>query len=146
MKHIIIWSLFFSIFFVNCSSEQASSDGINEDETRAVLEHHWETFKNNDLEGVMEDYTEESFLITPDTTYRGLDEIRDNFISAFKAFPADEDPLTLKKTVVEKDVGYIIWEASTSSMELRFATDTFIIRNGKIIRQTYGGITQSELE
>lgn len=146
MKPLLLWMFLFGIILVNCSSEQASSDGINEDETRAVLEHHWETFKNNDLEGVMEDYTEESLLITPDTAYRGLDEIRGNFISAFKAFPVDEDPLTLKKTVVEKDVGYIIWEASTPSMELRFATDTFIIRNGKIIRQTYGGITESDLE
>ncbi len=146
MRRLIVCSLFFSIFFVNCSSDQPTSEDINEDETRAVLEHHWETFKNNDLDGVMEDYSEESFLITPDTTYRGLDEIRENFIQAFRVFPVDQDPLTLKKSVVEEDVGYIIWESSTSDMDLRFATDTFIIRNGKIIRQTYGGITQSELE
>lgn len=144
MKYLLSIPVLLLVTF-SCVYGQATAE-YNEDETRAVLEHHWDTFKNNDLEGVMEDYTEESILITPDKTYRGLEEIRENFIQAFEAFPIDQDPLTLKKSVVEKDVGYIIWEASTRDMELRFATDTFIIRDGKIIRQTYGGITQDELE
>lgn len=94
----------------------------------------------------MEDYTEESILITPDTTYKGLEAIRQNFIRAFDAFPAGEATLTLHKSVVERDVGYILWEASAPEFDLLFATDTFIIRNGKIIRQTYGGITAQELQ
>lgn len=130
-----------------CTSEQtAEMESIDPEVTKQVLDHHWQTFMDNDLEGVMEDYTEESILITPDTTYKGLEAIRQNFVRAFEAFPAEENPLTLHKSVVEKDVGYILWEASTPEFELLFATDTFIIRDGKIIRQTYGGITAEELE
>ncbi|MDR8390950.1 nuclear transport factor 2 family protein [Aliifodinibius sp. S!AR15-10] len=137
--------LFFSI--ISCAPENSSNSGeIDPEVTKEVLEHHWETFKANDLEGVMADYTEESVLITPDATYRGLDEIRQNFINAFEAFPADQDPLTLNKSVVVKDIGYILWEASTDQFELRFATDTFVIRDGKIIRQTYGGVTDQDLQ
>ncbi|MDZ7717218.1 MAG: nuclear transport factor 2 family protein [Balneolaceae bacterium] len=136
-----------AIFFQGCMHEQSSeNESINPEVTKQVLDHHWQTFRDNDLEGVMEDYTEESILITPDTTYRGLEEIRQNFVNAFEAFPSEENPLTLNKSVVEKDVGYILWEASTPEFELVFATDTFIIRDGKIIRQTYGGVTQQNLE
>jgi hypothetical protein len=118
----------------------AADDGIDEAITRQVLDHHWETFVANDLDGVMEDYTEESVLITPDATYVGLDEIRQNFINAFKAFPADGGKLTLNQSEVVKDVGYILWEADVPEFNLTYATDSFFIRNGKIIRQTYAGV------
>lgn len=133
--------------FSGCKSKDSNEiESIDPEVTRQILDHHWQTFRDNDLEGVMEDYTEESILITPDTTFRGLEAIRQNFIQAFEAFPVEENPLTLHKSIVEQDVGYILWEASTPEFELLFATDTFIIRNGKIIRQTYGGITSQEVE
>ena len=127
------------------SGQQAASEPeIDPEVTRQVLDHHWKTFVANDLDGVMEDYTEESVLITPDSTYRGLDAIRGNFVSAFQAFPSNSSTLTLQKSVVERDVGYILWEASTKQFDLIFATDTFIVQDGKILRQTYGGITAQE--
>lgn len=126
--------------FGGCQNSSQLSDDIDEAVTQAVLDHHWETFVANDLEGVMEDYTEESVLITPDVTYIGIEEIRQNFINAFKAFPAQSSELTLNQNKVVKDVGYILWEADTPDMNLTYATDSFIIRNGKIIRQTYAGV------
>lgn len=144
MRQFTHWGVCFLLVLIGCSSAQPGA--IDEEQTRRVMEHHWKAFKENDLNAVMEDYTEESFLITPGKTYKGLKAIRENFVQAFKAFPTDENPLTLKKMVIEQDVGYIIWQARTSSMNLRFATDTFVIRDGKIVRQTYGGISQNELE
>lgn len=92
----------------------------------------------------MADYIEESILITPDATYQELEAIRENFVRAFKAFPKDQQPLQLNKSVVVKDVGYILWQAKTTTMELTFATGTFLIRDGKILRQTYGGVTSMQ--
>lgn len=147
MTKYTIHSVIFMLVLVSCVTEKSDeSELIDPAMTQKVLDHHWETFVNNDLEGVMEDYTEESVLITPDTTYRGLDAIRENFVNAFEVFPSGNSTLTLNKSVVEKDVGYILWQASTEDFELRFATDTFIIRDGKIIRQTYGGITDQDLQ
>ncbi|GAA5521741.1 nuclear transport factor 2 family protein [Aliifodinibius salicampi] len=142
-----MYTVIVMLVLASCVTE-TSDEGtsIDPDVTKKVLDHHWETFVNNDLEGVMEDYTEESVLITPDATYRGLDAIRENFVNAFEAFPSDSSTLTLNKSVVEKDVGYILWQASTEDFKLRFATDTFIIRDGKIIRQTYGGVTNQDLQ
>ena len=121
---------------------QQSESEISESQTKQVLDHHWEAFKNNDLEETMKDYTEESVLITPNATYNGLAEIRNNFINAFKLFPKDSSEFTLDKSIVVKDVGYILWKSKTPTFNLTYGTDTFIIRDGKIIRQTYAGVTE----
>lgn len=141
MKYI--YSLMAVVIFIlgGCQSSPSTASDIDEAVTQAVLDHHWETFVSNDLEGVMEDYTEESVLVTPDATYVGLEEIRQNFINAFKAFPAQHSKLTLNQSKVVKDIGYILWQADTPQMNLTYATDSFIIRNGKIIRQTYAGVS-----
>ncbi|CAN5382272.1 hypothetical protein BH23BAC1_BH23BAC1_05230 [soil metagenome] len=138
MKYSLIFTVIAFLLLGACN--QNSSENINESTTRSVMDHHWETFENNDLDGVMEDYTEESILITPEATFRGLEEIRQNFVNAFALFPVDQSNLTLIKNVVEKDIAYILWEADTPEFKLSFATDSFVIRDGKIIRQTYAGV------
>ena len=132
--------IFLLALLANGCVSHSSSEEIDQSQTQAVLDHHWQTFLANDLDGVMEDYTEESILITPNGTYRGLDEIRENFVNAFLAFPTQEAKLALNQSLSVQDVGYILWEADTPTFSLSFATDTFIIRNGKIIRQTYAGV------
>lgn len=134
--------LFFLLLFASCTETKTSSNttSTNEESTTQILKHHWDAFKANDLEGTMADYTEESILITPDKTYKGLAEIRENFVQAFKAFPKDSVTMQLDKSIVQQDVGYIIWQATTPKFKLSFGTDTFIIHDGKIIRQTYAGV------
>jgi hypothetical protein len=79
----------------------------------------------------MADYTEESVLITPDATFKGLGEIRKNFEDAYRIFPKDKTVFQLSKRVIDRDVAYILWQAKTPTFNLTYATDTFIIRNGK---------------
>ena len=122
------------------TNDNKDNNQISEAESKRVLDHHWEAFKANDLEETMKDYTEESVLVTPNATYTGLDEIRTNFVDAFKAFPKDSTTFTLDKSVVTKDIGYILWKSKTPTFNLTYATDTFIIRDGKIIRQTFAGV------
>jgi hypothetical protein len=113
---------------------------FSEESTSQVLDHHWKAFGANDLEAVMADYTEESILITPEKTFKGLKEIRDNFVFAFTIFPKGSSTLKIRKSIVQQDVGYITWEATTPKMKKSFNTDTFIIHDGKIVRQTYAGL------
>lgn len=142
MKSFLLSLAFISLLLTNCSKKITTTENasINPETTKQVLEHHWNAFKANDLEGTMADYTEESVLITPDKTYKGLAEIRENFVSAFAAFPKDSTTMRLQKSIVQQDVGYIIWNAVTPKFKLSYATDTFIIHNGKIVRQTYAGV------
>lgn len=142
MKTFLLSLSLMAILLGSCSEKKVATENasINPETTKQVLEHHWNAFKANDLEGTMADYTEESVLITPDKTYKGLAEISENFVSAFAAFPKDSTTMQLQKSIVQQDVGYIIWSAVTPKFKLSYATDTFIIHNGKIVRQTYAGV------
>lgn len=132
-----------AVLVIGCADQKTTpSTSFSEEKTKEVLDHHWVAFRANDLEETMKDYSEESVLITPDATYNGLAEIRENFVKAFAAFPKDSATLTLTKSIVVKDVGYILWNAVTPTFELSYATDTFIIQNGKIVRQTYAGVAK----
>ncbi|WP_057935712.1 nuclear transport factor 2 family protein [Algoriphagus resistens] len=121
---------------------EVATQMLNYDEqtTQQVVDHHLEAFIGNDLEEVMADYTEESILITPDRTYRGLAEIRENFVNAYAALPKDSTTVTVLKNVAVKDVGYIIWEADAPKFDFKGCSDSFIVHDGKIIRQTFMGM------
>ena len=67
-------------------SETEQTPAIDPAETQRILTHHMEAFLANDLEATLEDYSEESVLITPNGTYKGLQQIRENFIGALKVF------------------------------------------------------------
>ena len=92
--------------------------------------------------GILKDYDESSALITPDKTYRGwgnsgffqafLDGAEPAFWSAFK--------VTSKSTV--REVAYLAWEAKPW---VTLATDTLVVKNGKIAVQTFSTSTCSGL-
>jgi hypothetical protein len=52
-------------------------------------------------------------------------------------FPAGTSTLKLEKQTVEGELGFIIWSGSAPKYEVPFATDTFWIRDGKILVQTF---------
>lgn len=119
---------------------QNNDSNVSEEKTKEVLSHHLEAFKNNDLEEIMKDYTEESVFVTPDATYTGLEEIRTSFANIFMSLPKDSTTFTLDKSIIVQDIGYILWKLKAPAFTISYGTDTFIIRNGKIVRQTFAGV------
>ncbi len=109
--------------------------------TQAVLEHHLQAFGEG-VEAIMADYTDDSVVITPDATYRGLDEIRGFFIAFVEALPEGFlDAFTLKRQEVVGEVAYILWEANPW---FPLGTDTFVVREGKIAFQTFAAHAKPE--
>ncbi|MEO8040442.1 MAG: nuclear transport factor 2 family protein [Betaproteobacteria bacterium] len=104
----------------------------------AVLESHLQAAAAG-VDAVMNDYTEASILVTHDATFRGLAEIRGFFTDLLegstRGFLA---AIKLTRQEVVGDMAYIAWEAMPW---FRFGTDTFFIRNGKILVQTFGGLS-----
>ena len=142
MKYFI--TVFSLLILVSCNQTPtdkgpATNNPIDEIKTKEIFDHHMKSFFENDLDATMADYTDESILITPNGTYSGLTEIRNNFENAFKLFPKDSTSTQVAKTVIKNDLAYIIWSAKTPKIDLGFGTDTFIIVNGKIVRQTFAG-------
>jgi hypothetical protein len=106
--------------------------------TQAVLQRHLQS-AGESVDAVMADYLEESVLITPDATHRGLAEIRSFFTElcegGTKGFLGT---FKMKRVEVTGELAYIVWEAKPW---FSFATDTMLVRDGKIVLQTFAGHT-----
>jgi ketosteroid isomerase-like protein len=102
--------------------------------TGAVLENHLRAARTG-VDAVMQDYTEESVLITHEATYRGLAAIRGFFTALFRDLPAGFfETLKMNRQEIIGEVAYILWERQP---QISRATDTFVVRNGKILAQTF---------
>jgi hypothetical protein len=102
--------------------------------TESVLQRHLQAATVG-VDAIMEDYTEESVMITHDATYRGRAAIRRFFTGLFEILP-DGFFATMRVTRQEiiGEVGYILWERAPVISQ---ATDTFVVRDGKILYQTF---------
>ncbi|MGZ3844773.1 MAG: nuclear transport factor 2 family protein [Flavisolibacter sp.] len=108
-------------------------------ESEDVLLHHLHSFASNDLDKLMGDYTLESILITHEETYNGPEEIRAFFTELMDHFPTNESDFKLDKLVSDGELVFIVWHATTPTLEVALGTDTFVIKNGKIVKQTFAG-------
>jgi len=109
--------------------------------TESVLQNHLLAAKDG-VDAILQDYTDESVLITHDATYRGLAEIRHFFAALLSGLPKGFfDLLKLNRQEIVGEVAYIVWE---NKPWFALATDTFVVRNGKILFQTFAGHTASQ--
>jgi len=102
--------------------------------TQRVFDHHLGAFAQG-LDELLKDYDDSSTIITPHKTYSGSAEIR----GFFKTFLESADPgfwpafkITGKSTAGE--VAYLVWEAKPW---VTLATDTLVVKDGKIVVQTF---------
>jgi ketosteroid isomerase-like protein len=104
---------------------------MSTEDTKAILDHHSATLDAGDVDGLMEDYTEDSVFINNLLgVVRGLDGIRGVFAATAGAMPGFE----LLGEHVDDDTAFIWWKAEG----IAFGTDTFVVRDGKILTQTVG--------
>ena len=47
----------------------------------------------------------------------------------------------MKQQFVDGDYAYILWTAETADNVYELATDTFVVRDGKIVAQSFAGKT-----
>ena len=96
--------------------------------TADVLEHHMTALAKGDLDEIMLDYADDAVLISGPEPLRGKAAIE----QMFKNITANPPKLVEDVRVVEGDYAYITWHADG----LPFGTDTFVLREGKIVCQT----------
>jgi hypothetical protein len=116
-----------------------AASGLAPEAMTRLLTHHLSSFQANDLDALMSDYTDESMLMTVDATYEGMTEIRGFFAAMIAQFPTESTRLELDKMTVVDDLLFIVWHASTPTVKVALGTDTLLIRQGKIHRQTFAG-------
>ena len=105
--------------------------------TSDVLDRHLKSFAEHDVDGVMADYASDAVLFVPTGAVKGRDAIRSLFETLVPEFAKPGSSFTMQHRTVDGDHAYIIWTAETADNSYEFATDTFVIRNGKIIAQSF---------
>jgi ketosteroid isomerase-like protein len=113
--------------------------------TEEVLARHWRDFQAGDVESILKDYAPDAMVITPNGTRKGVAEIRAAFTTMFtEIMPAKTSTSKLEKEVVEGELAFIVWSGSSDTYEISFATDTFLIRGGKIVMQTFAPVMEKK--
>ncbi len=109
--------------------------------TQQVLDHHLQAFGAGDLNGVLEDYTDGSIIITPDGVRRSREEMSDFFSALFAEFAKPGMSFSMDQLAVDGEIAYIRCSADTADNVYKLGTDTFLIRDGKIVTQTFAAKT-----
>ena len=107
--------------------------------TKEVLDHHLKCFIDRDLTGVLSDYAPGAVLFTRDRPLRGADAIRPLFEAMIAEFSRPGARFTMEQQFVEGDYGYILWTAETAENVYEMGTDTFVVRDGRIVAQSFTG-------
>lgn len=103
--------------------------------TELTLMRHLQAASERDVDRILADYTDESVLYTPDGPKRGRDELRTFFTELLEKLPDGWfESFRMLRREVCGEVGYLLWKADP---HVPLATDTFIVRNGKIVTQTF---------
>lgn len=102
--------------------------------TEQTLTHHLQAIPQG-VEQIMTDYTEESVLFTQNGPITGLAGIS----AFFDAFLSGSPPellaaIRVTRQDIHGEVAYILWHAAPF---IPLATDTFVVREGKIIVQSF---------
>ena len=105
--------------------------------TNDVLNRHLESFANLDIDGILADYSPDAVLFAPGGSLKGPDAIRPLFQDMVSEFAKPESSFKLRLRSVEGEHAYILWTAETADHCYEFATDTFVVRGGKIVAQSF---------
>ncbi len=107
----------------------------NSSETQSVVTNHLGAFFRASIDDVVQDYAPDATFIVRDGRLRGTQEIRgffSNFIDTLP--PGFLEAFKMHRQQFEGEMGYIVWEALPW---VQLGTDTFVVRNGKIVMQTF---------
>jgi len=109
------------------------------DVTKGILDNHLKCFATRNLAGTLADYSDASVFFTPEGTLNGRDAIKPFFEKLLQEFSKPGASFDMKHVSVDGEHAYITWSAETEDNIYELGTDTFVIRNGKIVVQSFAG-------
>jgi len=108
--------------------------------TTYVLDHHLKSLADQDLDGLLADYSSDAVLFIPAGPLQGPDQMKPMFQALFSEFAKPGASFTMRQRSVHGEHAYIVWTAETADNSYEFATDTFVVRDGKIVAQSFAAI------
>jgi ketosteroid isomerase-like protein len=104
-------------------------------QTEQTLKHHLDAFFRKSIDGVVADYAEDAVFLIQAGPLRGVAEIRQFFTRFIDTLPAGFlEAFRMHTQEFDGELGYIVWDALPW---VEFATDTFVVRDGRIRFQTF---------
>jgi len=102
--------------------------------TQKIFEHHLGAFAQG-IDALMEDYVDDSIILTPSGNHTGKTEIR-AFFEKFldEATPEFWAAFKIENQYVKDDIAYLVWSADPF---ISMATDTILVREDCIWIQTF---------
>ena len=70
----------------------------------------------------------------------GIDNIREFFIDDIENCLPPETTYETLQQYVHGDMAYVTWKAESPYYSVPYGTDTFFIKDGQIVKQTFAGI------
>ena len=107
--------------------------------TKDVLDNHLKCFGEGDLKGILADFAPGAVLFTTDETLRGAETIKLFFQAMIAEFGKPGANFSMKQQSIEGDYAYILWTAETADNVYELGTDTFVVRDGQIVAQSFTG-------
>jgi ketosteroid isomerase-like protein len=105
--------------------------------TKDVIDNHIQRFHEGNIEGILDGYTTDAILFTPAGPLKGRNEIKTLFQRMLAEFAKPGASDTVHTATFEGDYAYLIWSAETADNIYEIATDTFFVRDGKIVVQSF---------
>ena len=105
--------------------------------TKDVIDHHLKCFAGGDFNGLLSDYTPHSVMFLPEGPLKGACSIALFFKALFTEFGKPGAVFSLKQQTIEGEYAYILWTAETADNLYEMGTDTFVVREGKIVAQSF---------
>ena len=102
-----------------------------------IVHQHLKCFYEKDLDGVLADYASNAVLFTPGGPLRGAAEIKPFFQTLVSEFSTPGATFSMRQQYADGDYAYILWSAETRDNTYEAATDTFVVRKGKIVAQSF---------
>ena len=105
-------------------------------DTESVVRNHLQAFvEQKGVDAILRDYQDDARFLSEIRTYHGKREIR-RFFETFIASlpPGGIERFSLRSLRVEGEIAYITWSVGGYAI---LGTDTFVVRDGKIVSQTF---------
>lgn len=108
---------------------------MNANGTETVVRHHLEAFlQQKGIPAIVADYDSAASLYTAARTYRRPAEIAEFFADFIDSLPRGAyERFALGSLRVDGELAFITWSIGA---DVPLGTDTFTVRNGKIVSQT----------
>lgn len=107
------------------------------DTTADVVGRHFEAISKRDMDALMAGYADDALLFSPMGTLEGKEQIRKSFTEIFANFAETKPKFQPDKELFEGDVGYVVWSGESATKTYELGTNTFLVRDGKIVADTF---------